>query len=73
MALTTTELARHPAFKERSLKASGILYAWACDKITTHHAKAACASLGFTIDFRQADIGAYMEAEFHGTPCTLEV
>jgi len=65
MALTTTEL-DHKA-------ASVILYAWACEQITTRHAKAACDSLGFTIDFRQADIGAYMEADYRGAPCVLEV
>lgn len=43
--------------------ASDILYRWACDLITTKDAKKLCKELaGFEIDFRQPDIGAYVQA-----------
>ena len=52
-----------------------ILYDWACGNIETAHTKRACRHLGFEIDFRQADVGAYLEA-LHiesGTYVRLEI
>lgn len=42
--------------------AEAILYDWACGNIDTAHAKRACQHLGFDIDFRQADCGAFFDA-----------
>lgn len=42
--------------------ASAILYAWACGSIDTATAKAGCLALGYEVDFRQVDAGAFMEA-----------
>lgn len=53
--------------------AENILYMWACDEITTSHAKRATRHLGFTIDFRQADIGNEIEVEYLGQLVMLEV
>jgi len=39
-----------------------ILYDWACGNTSTAHAKRACRHLGFDIDFRQADLGAFIDA-----------
>lgn len=44
--------------------AEAILYDWACGNTQTAHAKNACRHLGFEIDFRQADAGAFFDA-FH--------
>lgn len=47
----------------RMKSASEILYDWACAQIGTQEAKRRCAHLGYDIDFRQPDFGAYMEAK----------
>jgi hypothetical protein len=39
-----------------------ILFAWACDKISTDQAKGDLWDLGYAVDFRQADVGATIEA-----------
>lgn len=44
-------------------RAEEILYRWACEEITTHNAKQDCGLLGFTIDFRQPDLGNFIIAE----------
>jgi hypothetical protein len=53
--------------------ATVILYDWACANISTARAKAACENIGFCIDFRQADLGAYIEAEYHGKFIQIEI
>jgi hypothetical protein len=52
-----------------------ILYDWACGNIATDHAKRACRLLGFDIDFRQADLGAFIDAThiWTGETVTLEI
>lgn len=52
-----------------------ILYDWACGNIATDHAKRACRHLGFDIDFRQVDMGAFLDATHipSGETVTLEV
>lgn len=42
--------------------ASTVLYLWACDTITTEQAKQDTRTLGFEIDFRQADVSNTMIA-----------
>lgn len=42
--------------------AEAILYDWACSNTQTADAKSACHQLGFEIDFRQADAGAFFDA-----------
>ena len=54
--------------------AERVLYRWACGHFTTKNVKASCQALGFTIDFRQADVGACLEAIYSdGSTITLEV
>jgi len=51
-----------------------ILYDWACGNLETPHAKRAVAALGFSIDFRQADIGNWLDAEYRdGSAVTLYI
>jgi hypothetical protein len=60
--------------RELDIKAAEcILYAWSCCEVSTTHAKRAAKLLGFTIDFRQADIGNEIEAEYLGQLIILEV
>lgn len=47
---------------ERKASAETVLYQYACEWMDTAEAKARCLALGFEIDFRQADVGAYFEA-----------
>jgi hypothetical protein len=47
-----------------TLAAEAILYDWSCGNLETAHAKRAVAALGFTVDFRQADMGNWFEAEY---------
>lgn len=56
---------------QRMIKASEVLYQWACEKMDTKAAKQACLDLGFSIDFRQPDRGAFMVAT--DLICGLEV
>ena len=53
--------------------ATVILYSWACGLIKTARAKTACKSMGFDIDFRQPDLGAYLEADYHGEFTQIEI
>ena len=47
---------------ERTASAESTLYQYACGYMDTTEAKARCLGHGFSIDFRQADVGAYFEA-----------
>jgi|TARA_R110002074_G_scaffold174646_1_gene337614 hypothetical protein len=42
--------------------AEAILYDFCCGNTQTAHAKRACRHLGFDIDFRQVDAGAFFDA-----------
>ena len=54
---------RYSPMENRINTASDILYRWACDLIPTSDAKEQCKRLaGFDVDFRQPDIGAYVQA-----------
>jgi hypothetical protein len=48
--------------KSDKISAELYLYDWACGRISTAEAKAHCVAHGFQIDFRQADVGAYLDA-----------
>jgi hypothetical protein len=59
---------------EKIEAAESALYNWACGNFTTENVKHHCKALGFTIDFRQADIGDWMEATYlDGSAITLRV
>tara|TARA_R110000744_G_scaffold152222_2_gene266098 strand:- start:1005 stop:1235 length:231 start_codon:yes stop_codon:yes gene_type:complete len=59
---------------ERIEAAESALYNWVCGNLTTKNVKHQCEALGFTIDFRQADIGAWVQATYSdGSAITLEV
>ena len=51
-----------------------ILYDWACGNLETSHAKRGVSALGFTVDFRQADVGNWLDAEYRdGSAVTLYI
>lgn len=57
-----------------TLAAEAILYDWACGNLETAHAKRAVSALGFTVDFRQADVGNWLDAEYRdGSFVTLYI
>lgn len=57
-----------------TLAAEAILYDWACGNLKTAHTKRAIAALGFTADFRQADIGNWIDATYRdGSSVTLYI
>ena len=47
--------------KSDKISAELYLYDWACGLIATATVKMQCAAHGFQIDFRQADVGAYLD------------
>ena len=47
-------------FRER--RAESFLYQWACGSLDTGRCKSLLAGLGYEVDFRQPDLGAYVEA-----------
>lgn len=57
-----------------TLAAEAILYAWACGQVETPLAKRAVAALGFNVDFRQADRGNWVDAQYRdGSSVTLYI
>jgi hypothetical protein len=47
-------------FRER--RAESVLHQWACGGLDTPRCKSLLAGLGYEVDFRQPDLGAYVEA-----------
>ena len=50
--------------EKRTRAAENALYGWACDHLQQKHVKKYCLDLGFVIDFRQADVGPYLQATY---------
>lgn len=42
--------------------AEALAYDWACERITTGEAKSGLKALGYDVDFRQPDLGNWLEA-----------
>lgn len=59
----------------RIVKAESVAYAWACGKVSTASCKLQLARLGYAVDFRQADLGAFLYAldTVTGIDVTIEV
>ena len=63
----------HTAETSPHHQAESILYDWACGKVTTARAKRLCQSLGFQIDFRQADKGNWLDAYYLRNPAPIRL